>query len=201
MIEQINLLSLKQKRLLSLIGFLIFTTLVGYDLYLEFQIVSDTGKLNQAQLLEVAIFGLGALSFLYLWSITKIDDSKTQKLNQNKKEMIETKNQIIETKKEIVELRFDRDHWKNQSARFIQEFQDYIYTHFTIWGFTEAEKDIGILLLKGLSLREVAGIRGVSEKTIRNQTLAIYSKSSLEGRHELSAFFLEELLKPIPQNT
>lgn len=190
MIEQFNLLTLKQKRSISLIGFLIFTLLISYDLYLEFQIVSDTGKLNQAQLMELAIFILGAFSFFYLWSITKIDHNKTNKLNQNKNEMIQ-----LRTDRD--QLRFDRDHWKNQSARFIQEFQDYIYTHFTNWGFTDAEKDIGILLLKGLSLKEVASIRGVTEKTIRNQTLAIYSKSSLSGRHELSAFFLEELLKPI----
>jgi hypothetical protein len=34
--------------------------------------------------------------------------------------------------------------------------------------------------------------------TIRAQTNAIYSKSGLSGRSELSAFFLEDLL--LPQN-
>ncbi|MGE3975871.1 MAG: helix-turn-helix transcriptional regulator, partial [Bdellovibrionales bacterium] len=50
--------------------------------------------------------------------------------------------------------------------------------------------------LKGLSLKEIAGVRNTTEKTARVQSTAIYSKAGLSGRSELSAFFLEDLLLP-----
>lgn len=50
------------------------------------------------------------------------------------------------------------------------------------------------LLLKGMSLKDVAAIRGTNEKTARAQSMAVYAKAGLSGRSELSAFFLEDLL-------
>jgi DNA-binding NarL/FixJ family response regulator len=41
-----------------------------------------------------------------------------------------------------------------------------------------------------------ATVRGVGETTVRQQSRAIYRKSGLSGRHELAAFFLEDLLGP-----
>ncbi|MGH8595878.1 MAG: LuxR C-terminal-related transcriptional regulator, partial [Gammaproteobacteria bacterium] len=63
--------------------------------------------------------------------------------------------------------------------------------------FTEAEREVALLLLKGLSSKEIAAVRGVSERTVREQSRAIYSKAGLTGRAALSAFFLEDLLAPI----
>jgi DNA-binding CsgD family transcriptional regulator len=61
---------------------------------------------------------------------------------------------------------------------------------------TVSEKEVAFLLLKGLSLKEIAAIRETSEKTARAQSTAIYEKSGLAGRSELAAFFLEDLLAP-----
>jgi len=61
---------------------------------------------------------------------------------------------------------------------------------------TPAEREVGLLLLKGLSHKEAA-TRATSETTIRQQALAIYRKSGLRNRSELSAFFLEDLLLPV----
>lgn len=66
------------------------------------------------------------------------------------------------------------------------------------WGLSEAEAEICHLLLKGLSMKEVAQVCGVSERTVRQQAHAIYRKAGVAGRHELSAFFLEDLLAPTP---
>ncbi len=55
---------------------------------------------------------------------------------------------------------------------------------------------MGLLLLKGLSLRDVAQARSTSERTVRQQALAVYRKAGLAGRAELAAFFLEDLLLP-----
>jgi DNA-binding NarL/FixJ family response regulator len=56
---------------------------------------------------------------------------------------------------------------------------------------------VALLLLKGLSHKEVATVRAVSERTVREQARSIYSKTGLTGRAALSAFFLEDLLAPI----
>lgn len=59
---------------------------------------------------------------------------------------------------------------------------------------TPAEKDIALLLLEGLSRKEIAGLRATSETTVRQQSRAIYEKAGLGGRADLAAFFLEDLL-------
>jgi DNA-binding NarL/FixJ family response regulator len=70
---------------------------------------------------------------------------------------------------------------------------------FVRWHLTPAEREVGLLLLKGLSHKEAAAARSTSETTIRQQALAIYRKSGLRNRSELSAFFLEDLLLPPEQ--
>ena len=60
------------------------------------------------------------------------------------------------------------------------------------------EKEISLLLLKGLSHKEIDYIRNVSgEATARQQARALYQKAGLLGPDDLSAFFLEELTLPI----
>jgi DNA-binding NarL/FixJ family response regulator len=56
---------------------------------------------------------------------------------------------------------------------------------------------VALLLLKGLSLKEVAAVRATAERTIRAQARSVYSKAGLTGRAALSAFFLEDLLAPM----
>lgn len=73
-------------------------------------------------------------------------------------------------------------------------FMDFIQTHFKKWGFTKAESEIGILILRGKSLRDIAEVRGTSETTTRQQALSLYKKASVDGRHQLSAFFLEHFI-------
>jgi DNA-binding CsgD family transcriptional regulator len=64
------------------------------------------------------------------------------------------------------------------------------------WNLTPAEKEVAFLLLKGLSFKEVAPVRKASERTVRQQALAVYAKSGPAGGAELAAFFLEDLLVP-----
>lgn len=86
--------------------------------------------------------------------------------------------------------------WKQEASSAIKGLSDAIDNQLTRWQLTAAEKEVALLLLKGLSLKEIASIREVSEKTARAQSFAIYSKSGLGGRAELSAFFLEDLMLP-----
>lgn len=65
---------------------------------------------------------------------------------------------------------------------------------FDDWQLTTSEKDVGWLLLKGLSLKEIAAIRKTLEKTVRQQASSIYKKAALSGRHAFSAWFIEDAL-------
>ena len=70
------------------------------------------------------------------------------------------------------------------------------HAQLSSWKLTVAEKEVAFLLLKGMSLKEIAEIRKTAEKTARAHSMAIYAKAGLSGRSELSAFFLEDLLPP-----
>ena len=65
---------------------------------------------------------------------------------------------------------------------------------FDLWGFSKSEQEIALLLLKGLSFKEIASIRNRQEKTVRQQASAIYRKSGVMGRYEFSAWFFEDML-------
>ena len=65
---------------------------------------------------------------------------------------------------------------------------------FSEWGLTGSEKEVGWLLLKGLSLKEIAFVRQTRGKTVRQQASAIYRKSGVSGRHAFSAWFIEDIL-------
>ena len=64
------------------------------------------------------------------------------------------------------------------------------------WELTDAEREVALLLLKGMSLKEIATARGTSERTVRQQAQAVYRKAGLSSRSELSAFFLDDLWLP-----
>ena len=65
---------------------------------------------------------------------------------------------------------------------------------FEIWKLTQTEREVAMLLLKGLSFKEIASVRNTMEKTVRQQASAIYKKANVSGRHAFSAWFIEDLL-------
>lgn len=86
--------------------------------------------------------------------------------------------------------------WRMGSRKYLDGLSRSIDLQLDQWQLSVAEKDVAFLLLKGLSLKEIAAARGTTEKTARVQSSAVYAKSGLAGRSELSAFFLEDLLPP-----
>ena len=67
---------------------------------------------------------------------------------------------------------------------------------FQEWGMTAAEREVGLLILKGLSHKEIAALRATTEATVRQQAQAIYRKANLPGKTAFSAYFLEDLFAP-----
>ena len=64
---------------------------------------------------------------------------------------------------------------------------------FKSWQLTQAESETAMLVLKGLSNKEIATVRDCSDLTVKQQTHAIFRKSGLSSRAQLIAFFLEDL--------
>lgn len=109
------------------------------------------------------------------------------------------KHKLEDEQRSATELRAKADSWRQQARKFSEGLSQAIDRQLTDWNLTVAEKEVALLLLKGLSSKEIAEVRRTTEKTARVQCMAIYSKSGLAGRSELAAFFLEDLLSP-PQS-
>jgi len=86
--------------------------------------------------------------------------------------------------------------WRKDAADLIAGLSAAIDAQLVRWQLTPAEREIALLLLKGLSHKEIAQIRSVSESTVRQQAASLYRKAGLSGRNDLAAFFLEDLLGP-----
>ena len=95
--------------------------------------------------------------------------------------------------------RREAQRFREEAHEALRGLGEAIDHQFTRWSLSPAEREVGLLLLKGLSHKEVAEVRSTSETTIRQQALAVYRKSGLRSRTELSAFFLEDLLLPATQ--
>lgn len=154
--------------LLSFIGFL-----TAIDVIEDFQ---EGEKLRHLALdLSIAIASLIAVGFL----ISKM---------RWKRKRIE----LLTRQKEI--LQDIADKYKAQSQLVVTGLSTQIDEEFTNWGLSHAEREVALLLLKGLSNHEIADIRQSAEKTVRHQSTAVYKKAGLKGRGELQAYFLEDLL-------
>jgi len=86
--------------------------------------------------------------------------------------------------------------FREESRAYLRGLAVAIDRQLVRWALSPAEREVVLLLLKGLSLKEIGEVRGCSERTVRHQARAVYRKAGLAGRIELAAFFLEDLLVP-----
>lgn len=73
-------------------------------------------------------------------------------------------------------------------------FREVMEERFAEWALTPAERDVALFAIKGMSIQEIAGLRQVSEGTIKAQTNAIYRKAGVGGRTQLLSVFIDELM-------
>ena len=87
----------------------------------------------------------------------------------------------------------EREKWRSAAQVHIDGLAAAIRQQFAAWRLTAGECDVAILMLKGLSHKEIAKVRNSSDATVRQQAAAIYAKSGLANRAELAAYFLDDL--------
>ena len=74
------------------------------------------------------------------------------------------------------------------------DFQRAVTHHFDQWALTAAERDVALLVIKGLPNAEIARLRGSREGTVKAQTAVIYRKAGVASRAELVSLLIEDLI-------
>lgn len=156
-----------------------FLILVGIALFAFYDVISDFKEgVSFGHLFnEVLLWFFSLIGALYQFKIIKWQKSRIRELHSS--------NDLLKKQQE---------NFQKKITHLSSEFLLNIDEQFNKWVFSQAEKEIALLLIKGLSMKEIAEIRSSNENTVRQQASQIYKKSSLKGRMELSAFFLDDLL-------
>jgi len=165
----------RAERALSGLLFAAIAALIGLDVLEDLRAGSTVPHVG----LETAVLLLALVGALLLWSRFRSERRRARRLGSR-----------------LREVHAEAERWRREADAALRGLGEAIDGQFTRWGLTAAEREVGLLLLKGLSLREIAEVRATSERTVRQQALDVYRKGGVAGRAELSAFFLEDLLLP-----
>lgn len=154
--------------------FLLFVVIAsGADLVADVSHGAAAGHvLQEAGIMFIAFFGFCWMLFSLIRSNNEIKELY-QELDSIKSMPQPSSQQMIDAKRRLGEV---------------------ILLQFAEWKLSKSEQEIGHLLLKGFSLKEISTLRGTAEKTIRQQASSIYKKAGVAGRHVFSAWFIEDLL-------
>jgi len=101
---------------------------------------------------------------------------------------------LFQELRRLRQLKAELSEERIRTARLSGELLAVMRDQFAQWGLSPSESEIALLLIKGLSMKEIAEARRVKEKTIRQQATSVYAKSGYAGRHELAAHFIEDLM-------
>ncbi len=74
------------------------------------------------------------------------------------------------------------------------ELHELIEQYFRDWGLTPSEADVAMFALKGLSIPDIAELRGSKDGTIKAHLNGIYRKAGVNGRAQLLSLLVEDLM-------
>ena len=160
-----------------------FAALIAFDVVDDLEEGADLAHVA----FEVAGLVIAAVGAVALW----------WQLQQAKRHNRALRVDLSAARRDADRLRGDLDHYRAESQAHARGLGEAIDRQFERWELSPAEREVALLLLKGLSHKEAAEVRATSERTVRQQALAVYRKAGLAGRAELAAFFLEDLLQPV----
>ncbi len=73
-------------------------------------------------------------------------------------------------------------------------FLDLLDARFDAWALTPSERDVALLAIKGLAIKEIAAIRETRVGTVKAQLTRVYAKAGVSGRPQLLSLFVEDLI-------
>ena len=136
---------------------------------------------------EAAILLVGLLGSLFM----------TRRLVLALRRARAVRKEALSLAEQLEATRVEANRWRSEARDLMNGLAAAIDQQFDRWALSPAEKETALLLLKGLSHKEIAQVRSVSDATARQQARAVYKKGGLSGRHDLAAFFLEDLMLPL----
>src|SRR6266851_1243370 len=166
----------------SIALFALIAVLMATDLTIEFLL----GEPLALQSFELVIFLSALAGFAFHWWQMTTARRRSQRLDR----------ELAAARAEVTRWSEDAKRWNAEAQHVLQGLGAAIDRQFDRWGLTPAEREVALLQLKGLRHKTIAELRQTSERTVRQQALAVYRKSGLSGRSDLAAFFLEDLLLP-----
>jgi DNA-binding CsgD family transcriptional regulator len=92
-------------------------------------------------------------------------------------------------------------HLEHSLALARAAMQDVIAWHFRSWRLSPSETDVATFLVKGLSIQEIAEMRGCAQGTVKAHLNAIYRKSGTQNRGDLLSVLLDGVMEapdPVP---
>ena len=96
--------------------------------------------------------------------------------------------------RDLAMARAEGEAWRGRAQGYVSGLGEEIEKQLEEWQLTQAEREVGLLMLKGFAHAEIAKLRGTTEATVRHQARAVYQKSSMPSRTAFCAYFLEDLL-------
>jgi len=109
-----------------------------------------------------------------------------------------TQARLTEATRESDRIERERMEWEERASSQLRGLGSAISGQFDDWSLTPTEKEVALLLLKGLGHKQIAELTARSERTVRQHAVVVYRKSGCAGRAEFAAYFLEDLLLPQP---
>jgi len=192
----------KERPLTVALGFVFvgMTILTGFDIAFDFQ----EGISLKHQLVGISVFFVGLLGVAFTGR-RLVRSLKRERVLRREVEVSaarwQTREQELKAEaaalaKQLAITEQEAHRWKREAGELLAGLGVAIDAQFERWALTPAEREVALLLLKGLSHKEIAGVRGVGEATVRQQAQGMYRKAGLSSRNDLAAFFLEDLLLP-----
>lgn len=166
----------------SIVLFTVIAALMGADLAIDF----SEGVSMALEAFEVVIFASALAGIAFHWWKRVNERRRSGHLDR----------ELAAARAQVHRSNEDAQRWNQEAQQALEGLGAAINRQFDRWALTPAEREVALLQLKGLRHKAIAELRNTSERTVRQQALAIYRKSGLSGRPDLAAFFLEDLLLP-----
>jgi DNA-binding NarL/FixJ family response regulator len=86
-------------------------------------------------------------------------------------------------------------HLERQVSLAAGAFHEIMQEHFRLWKLTAAEQDVAGFTVKGMSISEIASLRGSAEGTVKSHLSGIYRKAGVTGRGALLSLLIDDLIE------
>jgi len=165
-----------RRRAYSLLGFAV----AAFALLLALEIGTETDDVSIA---DMVVDGLTLMLTIGTSAAVALLALKVERVRDDRAALIA----------DIEAARAEGEDWRRRVKAHLGDVRHALDDQFQAWKLTAAERDIALLILKGMSLKDIGIARATTEATVRQQAQSVYRKAGVGGKAALSAWFFEDL--------